>query len=327
MTSVDPYMIDPVVLASDWAGDRVPLAFVEVDRLAEDFGDLHLPPFPIVGLGDPSHPRSRHLDAIVEAPATAERIVEQVTRHPYAAAASVQLLRCTEGVDACAALTMESITYAMLQGSVEHTDWIAAQPRTDPAPPGRIVLRRDDTCLRIVIDRPGARNAVDRALRDALFEAFTIAALDPDITRVELRSVGRAFSVGADLAEFGTTRDPATAHLIRTLTLPAHPLFRCGPIADVHVQGACVGSALEMAAFAGRITAAPSAWFQLPELAMGILPGAGGCVSVPRRIGRQRTALMILSGKRIDAATALRWGLVDAIMDQPAVDPSGLHCD
>ena len=327
MTSVDPYMIDPALLASHWAGDRMPLAFVEVDQLADDFGELHLPPFPIIGVGDPLHPRSRHFDTIVEAPVTAERIVEQATCHPYAAAASVQLLRCTEGMDARAALTLESITYAMLQGSVEHTDWIAAQPRTDPAPPGRIVLSRDDTCLRIVIDRPGARNAVDRTLRDALFEAFTIAVLDPDIARVELRSVGPAFSVGADLAEFGTTRDPATAHLIRTLTLPAHPLSRCGPIVDVHVQGACVGSALEMAAFAGRITAAPSAWFQLPELAMGILPGAGGCVSVPRRIGRQRTALMLLSGKRIDAATALRWGLVDAIMDQPAVDPSGLHSD
>ena len=76
-----------------------------------------------------------------------------------------------------------------------------------------------------------------------------------------------------------------------------------------------MGSALEMAAIAGRITASPSAWFQLPELAMGVLPGAGGCVSVSRRIGRQRTALMILSGKRIGAQTALKWGLIDAIID------------
>lgn len=321
MTRVDPYMIDPVRLMSDWADEWMPLAFVDLDRLADDVGDLHLPPFPVLGLGDPSHPRSRQLDTIVEAPATTERIVEQVTRHPYAAAATVQLLRCTEGMDAGAALTLESMSYAMLQGSAEHTGWIAARPRTDPAPPGDILLSRNGNCLRIVIDRPGARNAVDRVARDALFEAFTIAALDPDIARVELRSVGPAFSVGADLSEFGTTRDPATAHAIRTMTLPAHPLSRCGPIVYVHVQGACIGSALEMAAFAGRITAAPSAWFQLPELAMGILPGAGGCVSLPRRIGRQRTALMILSGKRIDATTALRWGLIDAIMDEPAVDP------
>ena len=94
------------------------------------------------------------------------------------------------------------------------------------------------------------------------------------------------------------------------------------PIADkldVHVQGGCVGAGLELAAYAARFTAAPDAWFQLPELAMGILPGAGGCVSLTRRIGRQRAALMMLSGKRISASTALGWGLIDAI----AGDKSG----
>jgi enoyl-CoA hydratase/carnithine racemase len=84
-------------------------------------------------------------------------------------------------------------------------------------------------------------------------------------------------------------------------------------IFDVHVQGACIGAGVEIAAFAARLTATADAWFQLPELAMGLVPGAGGCVSVPRRIGRQRAALMILSGRRINAPTALRWGLIDAI--------------
>jgi enoyl-CoA hydratase/carnithine racemase len=88
-------------------------------------------------------------------------------------------------------------------------------------------------------------------------------------------------------------------------------------IFHVHVQGACVGAGLEMAAFAARLIATPEAWFQLPELAMGLIPGAGGCVSVPRRIGRQRAALMFLSGRRINAATALRWGLIDAIEHAP----------
>jgi enoyl-CoA hydratase len=46
---------------------------------------------------------------------------------------------------------------------------------------------------------------------------------------------------------------------------------------------------------------------------MGLIPGAGGCISIPRRIGRQRAALLALSGRRISAATALQWGLVDAI--------------
>jgi enoyl-CoA hydratase/carnithine racemase len=63
------------------------------------------------------------------------------------------------------------------------------------------------------------------------------------------------------------------------------------------------------------VSAAPDAFFELPELAMGLVPGAGGTASLPRRIGRQRTAWLALSGERIDARTALRWGLVDAIED------------
>jgi enoyl-CoA hydratase/carnithine racemase len=184
-------------------------------------------------------------------------------------------------------------------------------------------VTRDDAVLRITLDRPWARNAIDRVMRDGLFEAFTVAACDPDIARVELRSVGPAFSIGGDLDEFGVTRDPAMAHRIRMQTLPARPLSRRADILDVHVRGACVGAGLEIAAFAGRVTASPSAWFQLPELAMGLIPGAGGCVSVARRIGRRRTALMLLSGRRINVATALGWGLIDAIEDHPAIDPGG----
>lgn len=327
MTSIDPYLIDPALLDHGWTGDALPLAVVDLERLVSAPPARRLPPFPVIGLGDPSHPGARCLDTVVEAPITIERIVEQVTRHPNAAAILVQVLRSTERMAIDDGLSSESIAYATLQGSAEHARWIAGRSRVEPAPPGQVVLTRDGGMLRIVIDRPGARNAVDRPLRDALFEAFTIAALDPEITRVELRSVGPAFGVGADLTEFGTTRDPATAHAIRGRTLPAHPLSLCGPIVDVHVQGACIGAALEMAAFAGRVTASPFAWFQLPELAMGIIPGAGGCISVPRRIGRQRATLMILSGKRIDAATALRWGLIDAIMDEMPVDPGRTNAD
>jgi enoyl-CoA hydratase/carnithine racemase len=63
------------------------------------------------------------------------------------------------------------------------------------------------------------------------------------------------------------------------------------------------------------VTAAPDAYFQLPEVGMGLVPGAGGSVSLPRRIGRQRTARLALGGERIDAETALAWGLVDEIRE------------
>jgi enoyl-CoA hydratase/carnithine racemase len=228
-------------------------------------------------------------------------------------------LRSLNGLPADRALQLESICYGLLQGSAEHGAWLAARSTVrHPESPGRVVVERCDAVLHVLLDRPAARNAIDRGLRDQLFEAFTLAALDPQVSSIKLRASGPTFSVGGDLEEFGTTRDPATAHLIRSRTLPAVPLARRAQILEVHVQGACVGAGLEIAAFAGRVTATSSAWFQLPELAMGLIPGAGGCVSVPRRIGRQRAALMILSGRRINAATALRWGLIDAIEELTA---------
>jgi enoyl-CoA hydratase/carnithine racemase len=70
---------------------------------------------------------------------------------------------------------------------------------------------------------------------------------------------------------------------------------------------------VELPAFAGRVAARADATFWLPELALGLCPGAGGTVSLPRRIGRQRTAWLALSGRAIDARTALDWGLVDEV--------------
>jgi enoyl-CoA hydratase/carnithine racemase len=70
---------------------------------------------------------------------------------------------------------------------------------------------------------------------------------------------------------------------------------------------------LEMAAYCGWVQAHPDTVLGLPELSLGLLPGAGGTVSVTRRIGRWRTAYLVLSGRTIDAQTALRWSLVDDV--------------
>jgi enoyl-CoA hydratase/carnithine racemase len=79
----------------------------------------------------------------------------------------------------------------------------------------------------------------------------------------------------------------------------------------VVVHGTAAGSGVELAAFAGRVVAHPEARFVLPELGLGLVPGAGGTVSLTRRIGRHRTAWMALTGRAIDVPTARSWGLVD----------------
>jgi enoyl-CoA hydratase len=291
-----------------------PLGFVDLTACPRDLTIGTLPAFPVIGFGDPSHPIAAALDAVLEPPISVDALIRQTRRAPQAAAVAVQLLRALEDLPAARALTLESLCYGLLQGSAEYRAWLASNASAaPPIAPGRIVVQRRGAELHITLDRPQAHNAIDSAMRDQLFDAFTLAALDMEISVIKLRGVGTAFSTGGDLREFGTTRDPATAHLIRSRTLPAQASAARAEILDVHVQGACVGAGLEIAAFAGRLTAAADAWFQLPELAMGLIPGAGGCVSVPRRIGRQRATLMILSGRRISAAIALRWGLIDAI--------------
>lgn len=254
-----------------------------------------------------------------EPPITAQAIGRNVARAPRAAEVAIDLLRTIDFDDLERGLCQESLAYGLLQGSGEHTDWLV-EHRHPPLPVGQVRLSRKDKALDIVIARPWARNAIDRDMRDVLFEAFTIASLDNEIEAVRLTAVGKAFSIGGDLSEFGTTRDPSIAHAIRMQTLPAIALLGCAHKLTAHVQGACIGAGLEIAAFANRLTATRTAWFQLPELAMGLIPGAGGCVSVTRRIGRERMIALVLSGRRLDAVTALDWGLIDAIVDDLPVD-------
>jgi enoyl-CoA hydratase/carnithine racemase len=343
---LEDLLIDPRTFraGSDWAELCVPsgrtgwppLGLVDLQACPAELRMESLPSFPLIGFGDASHPLAPMLDTVIESPVSVDGLARHVARAPHAAAVAAQLLRGIEGLPTDRALQFESFCYALLQGSGEHARWLAARAHAardsgvrdhardvsgGPRPPsaaGRVVVDRCGAELHIVLDRPLSRNAIDRAMRDQLVEALSVAAADPEVRSIKLRALGAAFSVGGDLEEFGTTRDPATAHLIRSRSSPALAIGTRADILDAHVHGACIGAGLEIAAFAARLSASSEAWFQLPELSMGLIPGAGGCVSLPRRIGRQRTLLMILSGRRINARTALRWGLIDEIEPQSA---------
>jgi enoyl-CoA hydratase/carnithine racemase len=154
---------------------------------------------------------------------------------------------------------------------------------------------------------------VTSALQQELVEALLVAGADASVERVLLDGSGPSFCSGGDLAEFGTLPDPATAHLVRLTRSPARLLAELAPRLEVRLHGACIGAGIEMAAFAGRIVAHPDTLISLPEVSLGLIPGAGGTVSLPRRIGRHRTAELALTGMKLGAAEALRWGLVDAV--------------
>jgi enoyl-CoA hydratase/carnithine racemase len=82
----------------------------------------------------------------------------------------------------------------------------------------------------------------------------------------------------------------------------------------VGLHGACLGAGVELPAFAARVVAADDARLGLPELGLGLVPGAGGTVSLPRRVGRHRTLELLLLDGTISAAAALGWGLVDEVV-------------
>jgi enoyl-CoA hydratase/carnithine racemase len=240
---------------------------------------------------------------------------------PQACLALAQVLRAGAGLDGPSALNVESFAYSTLLGGAEFRRWLSSRPARPIPPPGpgpAVITERDGGSVRITLNRPARRNAYSRELRDAFTEALLVPALDETVTQVVIAGAGPSFSSGGDLDEFGTAPDTATAHFIRTSGGAAGLLHRIADRTEVRVHGACVGAGIELAAFAGRVIAQPGTTFRLPEVAMGLIPGAGGTVSIPRRIGPWRTLYLALSGTALDVGTAARWGLVDRTADWQA---------
>jgi enoyl-CoA hydratase/carnithine racemase len=258
--------------------------------------------------------------------ASAAALVAAIQANPQAATVLTGLLRA-EVPTGEVALEAESLAYSTLLGGPEFRRWLEATTR--PAAPGPavdpVLVRQEGKDLHITLNRPERRNAYGREVRDALVEALDLALalavprgpagpFDGPGFRLILDGAGPVFCSGGDLGEFGTAPDPVTAHLIRLHAGAAAPLLELSDVVEVRLHGPCVGAGVELPAFARRVFAAPDTTFRLPEVGMGLIPGAGGTVSLPRRIGRWRTLYLALSGIELDLDTALAWRLVDAVM-------------
>ncbi|MGH3245508.1 MAG: enoyl-CoA hydratase/isomerase family protein [Trebonia sp.] len=252
------------------------------------------------------------------------RLRTAVERSPRAAIACGQLVRQTAVLDVPGGLAAEAAAYSLLLGGPEFARGLGERGESRHREPSAEPVRvsRDGGRLSIVLDDPARRNAFSAPLREALLGALLVGELDQTIESIELSGAGPAFCSGGDLDEFGTAKDLVAAYLVRLSRAPWRVIARIAGKVTVRAHGACVGAGTEMAAYAGRVVAAPDAFFALPEVGMGLVPGAGGSVSVPRRIGRWRTAWLALTGDRLPAATALRWGLVDEITPTSLNPPS-----
>lgn len=252
-----------------------------------------------------------------------ERALAELTQRcehwSHASTVCDDVLRCLDPAGpTLAGVVTESLAYSTLQSGPEFARWLSERgPAQVPDTVNPVAVQRDGDILSIRFNRPARHNAFCTGTRAALLEALAVAQLDPSVAGIVLSGNGPSFCSGGDLAEFGTFADPAGAHLARTRHSPALVLdeltARLGRACRAQVHGRVLGSGLEMAAFCGWVEAAQDCVFGLPELGLGLIPGAGGTVSVTRRIGRWRTAYLVLSGQTVDAETALAWGLVDAI--------------
>ncbi len=311
--------------------EGAPVLFVDLDQGDEALtGVPDLLPCLVVGTGstateadligldlvlteEPSPGSIDHLDL-----AEAGRLVlEAAEASPVAAVVLAQILRSGEHRDEPGDLLYESLAYSALQASEVFQSWLDTRPdpKEDVVAEGHelVLIDRVGDEVFLTLNRPERRNALGAKLRDALCAALIDASADPTVSMIHLAGAGPAFSAGGDLNEFGTAPDGGFAHLVRATRSAGLHVAAQRHRLTCHVHGACVGAGIELPAFAGEVLAAPDAFFRLPEVAMGLIPGAGGTVSIPRRIGRHRTNWLGISGASINVDVALDWGLIDFI--------------
>ncbi len=153
-------------------------------------------------------------------------------------------------------------------------------------------------------------NALSAAVRKGLFEAFKQADADGAAKAIVLVCEGRTFIAGADITEFGSAMaDPQLADVQEVIEGASKPV-----IAAIH--GTALGGGLEVALCAHYRVAVPSARLGLPEVNLGLLPGAGGTQRLPRVVGVENALSMMTSGRHVPAKEAASLGLVDELVEE-----------
>jgi len=171
-----------------------------------------------------------------------------------------------------------------------------------------VSLRTDGDVAVITIDNPPV-NAMKHEVRVGLLDRVSRAAGDPNISAVVIACAGRTFVAGADITEFGKPpRQPTAIAVIEAIEACPKPV-----LAALH--GTSLGGGLELALGCHFRVAAPGTRLGLPEIKLGIIPGAGGTQRLPRLVGMEEAMAMILSGEPIPAREALDAGLVDEIIE------------
>ncbi len=178
-------------------------------------------------------------------------------------------------------------------------------------------VERHDDVLELVLDQPPV-NALGASMRQKLWNAVERSGSDPAIRAVVIRGAGKLFSGGADITEFGQTfTEPWLPDLIDRVEASTKPV-----IAAIH--GTCFGGGLELALGCHYRLVAPSAKLGLPEVKLGLLPGAGGTQRLPRLVGMSNALEMIVGGEPVSAERAVELGLADQVVDEAGLAEAAL---
>lgn len=180
-----------------------------------------------------------------------------------------------------------------------------------------VTFRREGNCGLVELANPPV-NAMGLAIRQGLMEAVAWAAAEAGLERVVVSGQGRVFAAGADAREFGGPAMPP--HLPDVLgAIEACPVPW---IAAIH--GVALGGGAELALACRYRIVAPGTQIGLPEVSLGVVPGAGGTQRLPRLIGLKPALDMIATGKPVKPDQALAMGLVDAVADDPVAHAKGV---
>ncbi|MDU6491743.1 3-hydroxyacyl-CoA dehydrogenase NAD-binding domain-containing protein [Bradyrhizobium sp.] len=172
-------------------------------------------------------------------------------------------------------------------------------------------LDRHDIVGIVTIDSPPV-NALSAAVRGGILDNVKAAIADPEIKVIVLTCGGRTFIAGADITEFGKPpKPPALNDVLSTIENSPKPV-----IAAIH--GTALGGGLEVALACHYRVATKDAKLGLPEVKLGLLPGAGGTQRLPRAVGPELAVKMIVGGDPIGAAEAHKAGLIEEIVEGPA---------
>lgn len=192
-------------------------------------------------------------------------------------------------------------------------------------PPETLRVAVQGGVARITLDNPAKLNALNAATIEALGATMRALSADPKLRAVVLTGAGeKAFSGGVDVHELGAaTRDTARAAITR-LHHCITAVRECPVPVIARVNGYCIGGALELAAACDLRIAADHARFGMPEVRLGI-PSVIEAALLPRLMGAGRARWLLLTGELIDAAEALRWGLVERVVNAATLDTEVDH--